>query len=152
VGGLLPHAGGSRGYTIESDDKRRAHFNCIAQILASIDYEDALPEPIELPPARSARTTGVRRGTGTPSHRKRTERAPPGVPERSAGALLDGLTPSRYLAVMSFLRCSGAVDGPVGRPRGYLHTLRAHGLPVACVRLAADDPAKAIDHLTVRLL
>jgi polyphosphate kinase 2 len=37
-------------YTIESDDKRRARLNCIAHILDSIDYEDVLPEPIELPP------------------------------------------------------------------------------------------------------
>ena len=53
---------------------------------------------------------------------------------------------------MRFLPCSGAVDDPVGRPRGDLQTLGAHGLPVARVRLPADDPAKAIDRLTGRLL
>jgi polyphosphate kinase 2 len=37
-------------YTIESDDKRRARLNCISHILDSIDYEDVLPEPLELPP------------------------------------------------------------------------------------------------------
>jgi len=37
-------------YTVESDDKRRARLTCIAHILDSIDYEDVLPEPIELPP------------------------------------------------------------------------------------------------------
>jgi polyphosphate kinase len=36
-------------YTIESDDKRRARLNCISHILDSIDYEDVLPEPLELP-------------------------------------------------------------------------------------------------------
>ena len=37
-------------YTVESDDKRRARLNCISHILDTIDYEDVLPEPIELPP------------------------------------------------------------------------------------------------------
>jgi polyphosphate kinase 2 len=37
-------------YTVESDDKRRARLNCIAHILDSIDYENVLPGPIELPP------------------------------------------------------------------------------------------------------
>jgi polyphosphate kinase 2 len=37
-------------YTIEADDKRRARLNCIAHILGSIPYEDALPGPIDLPP------------------------------------------------------------------------------------------------------
>jgi polyphosphate kinase len=36
--------------TIEADDKRRARLNCIAHILDRIDYRDALPGPIELPP------------------------------------------------------------------------------------------------------
>jgi polyphosphate kinase len=37
-------------YTVESDDKRRARLNCISHILESIDHEDVLPGPIELPP------------------------------------------------------------------------------------------------------
>ena len=37
-------------YTIEADDKRRARLNCLSHILSTIHYEDALPEPIELPP------------------------------------------------------------------------------------------------------
>jgi polyphosphate kinase 2 (PPK2 family) len=37
-------------YTVESDDKRRARLNCIAHVLDTIDYEDVLPGPIELPP------------------------------------------------------------------------------------------------------
>jgi polyphosphate kinase 2 len=37
-------------YTVESDDKRRARLNCISHILDTVDYEDVLPEPIELPP------------------------------------------------------------------------------------------------------
>jgi polyphosphate kinase 2 len=36
--------------TIEADDKRRARLNCLAHVLDSIDYQDALPGPIELPP------------------------------------------------------------------------------------------------------
>ena len=36
-------------YTVESDDKRRARLNCIAHVLDSVDYEDVLPGPIELP-------------------------------------------------------------------------------------------------------
>ena len=37
-------------FTIEADDKRSARLNCIAHILDRIDYQDALPGPIELPP------------------------------------------------------------------------------------------------------
>jgi polyphosphate kinase len=37
-------------YTVESDDKRRARLNCVAHILDTIDYEDVLPDPIELRP------------------------------------------------------------------------------------------------------
>jgi polyphosphate kinase len=37
-------------YTVESDDKRRARLNCISHLLDSIDYDDVLPDPIELPP------------------------------------------------------------------------------------------------------
>ena len=36
-------------YTVEADDKRRAGLHCIAHVLDSIDYEDVLPDPIELP-------------------------------------------------------------------------------------------------------
>jgi polyphosphate kinase 2 len=36
-------------YTVESDDKRRARLNCISHVLDTIDYEDVLPDPIELP-------------------------------------------------------------------------------------------------------
>ena len=36
-------------YTIEADDKKSARLNCISHILDRITYEDALPEPIELP-------------------------------------------------------------------------------------------------------
>jgi polyphosphate kinase 2 len=37
-------------YTVESDDKRRARLNCISHIRDTIEYEDVLPDPIELPP------------------------------------------------------------------------------------------------------
>jgi polyphosphate kinase len=36
-------------YTVDSEDKRRARLNCISHIIDTIDYEDVLPEPIELP-------------------------------------------------------------------------------------------------------
>ena len=36
-------------FTVESDDKRRARLNCIGHVLDSIEYEDVLPDPIELP-------------------------------------------------------------------------------------------------------
>jgi len=35
--------------TIESDDKRAARLNCITHLLSRIPYEDALPDPIQLP-------------------------------------------------------------------------------------------------------
>lgn len=47
---LRTHTPEAPWYTVESDDKRRARLTCIAHILDSIDYEDVLPEPIELPP------------------------------------------------------------------------------------------------------
>jgi polyphosphate kinase 2 len=37
-------------FTIESDDKRAARLNCISHLLSRIPYQDALPEPIDLPP------------------------------------------------------------------------------------------------------
>jgi polyphosphate kinase len=36
-------------YTVESDDKRRARLNCISHVLDTIEYQDVLPDPIELP-------------------------------------------------------------------------------------------------------
>ena len=36
-------------YTVESDDKRRARLNCISHLLDTIEYDDVLPDPIELP-------------------------------------------------------------------------------------------------------
>jgi len=37
-------------YTIEADDKRTARLNCITHILDRIQYQDALPGAIDLPP------------------------------------------------------------------------------------------------------
>jgi len=37
-------------YVVDADDKKRARLNCINHILSVIDYEDILPDPIELPP------------------------------------------------------------------------------------------------------
>jgi hypothetical protein len=44
------HTAEAPWYTVESDDKRRARLNCISHILDTIEYEDVLPDPIELPP------------------------------------------------------------------------------------------------------
>jgi polyphosphate kinase len=41
-------------FTVESDDKRRAHLNCISHILSKVPYEDMTPDPIELPPRKEA--------------------------------------------------------------------------------------------------
>jgi polyphosphate kinase 2 len=46
-------------YVVNADDKKRARLNCISHILDSIPYEDALPEPIELP-ARKPETGYIR--------------------------------------------------------------------------------------------
>jgi polyphosphate kinase len=37
-------------FTVESDDKRCAHLNCMSHILSKVPYEDMTPDPIELPP------------------------------------------------------------------------------------------------------
>jgi polyphosphate kinase 2 len=37
-------------FTIEADDKRRARLNCLSHILDRIDYRDALPGAMQLPP------------------------------------------------------------------------------------------------------
>ena len=47
---LRTHTPEAPWYTVEGDDKRRARLTCISHLLGSIDYEDALPPPIELPP------------------------------------------------------------------------------------------------------
>ena len=43
----------ARWHTVEADDKRRARLNCIAHILESIAYEDAVPKPLKLSPRKS---------------------------------------------------------------------------------------------------
>ncbi|MCM1981612.1 polyphosphate kinase 2 [Lyngbya confervoides] len=41
-------------FTVEADDKKRARLNCIQHILSKIPYVDMTPDPLELPPRRSA--------------------------------------------------------------------------------------------------
>lgn len=36
-------------YVVDTDDKKKARLNCIAHLLSLIEYEDVLPERIELP-------------------------------------------------------------------------------------------------------
>ena len=36
-------------YVVPSDDKRTARLNCISHIVSQFDYDDVLPEPVELP-------------------------------------------------------------------------------------------------------
>lgn len=41
-------------YTVEADDKFRAHLSCMSHILSKIPYKDATPTPLELPPRKQA--------------------------------------------------------------------------------------------------
>ncbi|WP_396134847.1 MULTISPECIES: polyphosphate kinase 2 [unclassified Chamaesiphon] len=41
-------------FTVEANDKRRARLNCISHFLSKIPYVDMTPEPLELPPRKSA--------------------------------------------------------------------------------------------------
>jgi len=36
-------------YVVPSDDKRNARLNCISHILSQFDYDDVLPDPVDLP-------------------------------------------------------------------------------------------------------
>ena len=36
-------------YVVPSDDKRNARLNCISHILSQFDYDDVVPDPVELP-------------------------------------------------------------------------------------------------------
>jgi polyphosphate kinase 2 len=47
-------------WTVEADDKRRARLNCIAHLLSSVNYKDATPPPLKLPPRRPPDDTYVR--------------------------------------------------------------------------------------------
>jgi polyphosphate kinase 2 len=47
---LRTHTPEAPWYTVEGDDKRRARLTCIGHLLGSINYQDVLPPPIELPP------------------------------------------------------------------------------------------------------
>ena len=47
---LHTHTPEAPWYTVEGDDKRSARLTCIGHLLSSIDYQDVLPGPIELPP------------------------------------------------------------------------------------------------------
>jgi polyphosphate kinase 2 len=40
-------------WVVESDDKRRAHLNCITHLLSQVPYEDLPEQPLELPPRQS---------------------------------------------------------------------------------------------------
>jgi polyphosphate kinase len=41
-------------FTVEADDKKRARLNCISHFLSKIPYVDMTPDPLELPPRKSA--------------------------------------------------------------------------------------------------
>lgn len=47
-------------FTVEADDKKRARLNCISHFLSKIPYVDMTPEPLELPPRKSAPRNYVR--------------------------------------------------------------------------------------------
>jgi hypothetical protein len=40
----------ARWYQVDGDDKRRARLNVIRHILATVPYQDIIPEPIKLAP------------------------------------------------------------------------------------------------------
>ena len=46
--------------TVDADDKKRARLNCISHFLSKIPYVDMTPEPLELPPRKSAPLNYVR--------------------------------------------------------------------------------------------
>ena len=46
----------ARWHTVEADDKRRARLNCIAHLLDSIPYQDAIPTPLKLSPRKPQQT------------------------------------------------------------------------------------------------
>jgi polyphosphate kinase 2 len=47
-------------FTVEADDKKKARLNCISHFLTKIPYVDMTPEPLELPPRKSAPLNYVR--------------------------------------------------------------------------------------------
>jgi polyphosphate kinase len=47
-------------FTVEANDKKRARLNCISHFLSKIPYEDMTPDPLELPPRKSAPQDYVR--------------------------------------------------------------------------------------------
>ncbi|MCX6154898.1 MAG: polyphosphate kinase 2 [Candidatus Kapabacteria bacterium] len=46
-------------FSIDANDKKRARLNCISHLLSTIPYEDAAPEPMELP-ERKIRSSYIR--------------------------------------------------------------------------------------------
>jgi polyphosphate kinase 2 len=51
----------SRWYVVNSDNKKRAHLNCIAHLLSLIPYEDATPKKLKLPKRKPELRTGYER-------------------------------------------------------------------------------------------
>jgi polyphosphate kinase 2 (PPK2 family) len=47
----------ARWWTVEADNKRRARLNCIAHILSSVPYKDAVPPPLALPKRHRRKST-----------------------------------------------------------------------------------------------
>ncbi len=47
-------------FTVEADDKKRARLNCINHFVSKIPYVDMTPDPLELPPRKSAPQDYVR--------------------------------------------------------------------------------------------
>ncbi len=47
-------------FTVEADDKKRARLNCINHFISKIPYVDMTPDPLELPPRKSAPQDYVR--------------------------------------------------------------------------------------------
>ena len=43
-------------FTVNAEEKRRAHLNCITHILESTPYQDVIPKPMKLPPRKKTET------------------------------------------------------------------------------------------------
>ena len=51
----------ARWYVVNSDDKKRAHLNCIAHLLSLLPYKDVTPKKMELPKRKPEKREGYER-------------------------------------------------------------------------------------------
>ena len=51
----------ARWYIVNSDDKKRAHLNCIAHLLSLLPYKDVAPKKMKLPKRKPEMREGYAR-------------------------------------------------------------------------------------------